>query len=71
MVYQTLVKNGDYSFVSFSQVKQHWVGKNYQEDGPGGNDITKTNVPNIRVAYRHETLVEELKNILHGEEWPL
>ena len=51
------------------QVKQHWIGQSYQEEGPGGNDITRTNVPNIRVAYRHETLVEELKHILYGEEW--
>lgn len=34
------------------QTKQHWIGRNYAEDGPGGNDITRTNVPNIRVAYR-------------------
>jgi AMP deaminase len=45
-------------------VKQHWLGVNFSEEGPAGNDITRTNVPNIRVAYRHETLVEELKNIL-------
>ena len=50
------------------QVKQHWIGQSYHEEGPGGNDITRTNVPNIRVAYRHETLVEELKHILYGEE---
>ena len=50
------------------QVKLHWLGKSYQEEGPGGNDITKTNVPNIRVAYRHETLIEELKHIMHGCE---
>lgn len=49
-------------------VKQHWIGSNYTEDGPGGNDITRTNVPNIRVAYRHETLVEELKHILLGQD---
>ena len=34
------------------QVKQHWIG-NYQEDGPGGNDITRSNVPNIRISYRY------------------
>ena len=50
------------------QVKQHWLGVNFHEEGPAGNDITRTNVPNIRVAYRHETLVEELKNILLWEE---
>lgn len=49
-------------------VKQHWLGVNFHEEGPAGNDITRSNVPNIRVAYRHETLVEELKNILLWEE---
>ena len=52
----------------FTQVKRHWLGAHFEEEGPGGNDITRTNVPNIRVAYRHETLVEELKHILHGHE---
>jgi len=28
-----------------------------------GNDITRTNVPEIRVAYRYETLLDELSNI--------
>jgi AMP deaminase len=50
------------------EVKQHWLGPRYQEEGPGGNDITCTNVPNIRVAYRHETLVEELKHVLFGHK---
>ena len=49
-------------------MKQHWLGVNFREEGPAGNDITRSNVPNIRVAYRHETLVEELKNILLWEE---
>lgn len=51
-------------FSSPHQTKQHWLGVNYDEEGPGGNDITKSNVPNIRVSYRHETLVEELKQLL-------
>ena len=48
------------SHTSFSlshKVKQHWIGRNYTEDGPGGNDITKTNVPNIRVAYRYTLFI--------------
>ena len=47
-------------------VKQHWIGADYQEEGPGGNDISKTNVPNIRISYRHETLIDELKNLMRG-----
>ena len=45
------------------QVKQHWLGPNYKREGVGGNDVTRTNVPDIRVAYRYETLTEELDNI--------
>jgi len=42
------------------KVKEHWLGRNYQKEGPSGNDIRQTNVPNIRIAFRHETLFEEL-----------
>jgi hypothetical protein len=45
------------------KVKQHWIGKKWYLPGPNGNDIQKTNVPNIRVAFRHETLKEELQMI--------
>lgn len=42
------------------QVKQHWAGHFYKNEGVAGNDIQKTNLPDIRVAYRHETLLDEL-----------
>ncbi|ESO08514.1 hypothetical protein HELRODRAFT_156594 [Helobdella robusta] len=42
------------------KVKQHWIGKNYQNPGPHGNDLHKTNVPDTRVRFRHETLIQEL-----------
>lgn len=29
-------------------------------------DLSKTNVPNIRVQYRHQTLLEEMKAIFDG-----
>ncbi|AOA60911.1 AMP deaminase [Komagataella phaffii CBS 7435] len=38
------------------QLKRHWLGKNFTENGVGGNDIEKTNVPDIRIAYREDTL---------------
>ncbi|XP_030378940.1 AMP deaminase 2 isoform X3 [Scaptodrosophila lebanonensis] len=44
-------------------IKQQWLGPNYFVDGINGNDITRTNVPEIRVAYRYETLLDELSNI--------
>ncbi|KAI7868505.1 hypothetical protein BDF14DRAFT_1794016 [Spinellus fusiger] len=41
-------------------IKKHWIGENWSEPGVAGNDMQRTNVPNIRVRYRHETLMEEL-----------
>lgn len=45
------------------QTKQHWLGPQYYKEGVPGNDITRTNVPDIRVSYRTETLVDELSAI--------
>nr|XP_055073443.1 AMP deaminase 2 isoform X3 [Misgurnus anguillicaudatus] len=42
------------------RAKSYWLGPGYDEEGPFSNDIRRTNVPDIRVAYRHETLCEEL-----------
>ncbi len=42
------------------QEKKQFLGENYLQDGPEGNEIRKTNVAQIRVAYRHETLCNEL-----------
>ncbi|XP_075884732.1 AMP deaminase 3b isoform X2 [Nelusetta ayraudi] len=42
------------------QEKKHFIGSNYLQDGPEGNDIRRTNVAQIRMAYRHETLCNEL-----------
>lgn len=52
------------------QVKKHWIGNKWYLPGSAGNDIHKTNVPNIRLAYRHATLVEELSLIQHGHPSP-
>ncbi|KAI9203015.1 putative AMP deaminase Amd1 [Polychytrium aggregatum] len=41
------------------QIKKHWLGDRCYLPGPIGNDIQKTNVPNIRLAYRYQTLMEE------------
>lgn len=45
------------------KMKQYWLGPNYTKEGVSGNDITRTNVPDIRVAFRYETLLDELSNI--------
>ncbi|XP_017786581.1 PREDICTED: AMP deaminase 2 isoform X3 [Nicrophorus vespilloides] len=45
------------------KMKQYWLGPNYTKEGVAGNDISRTNVPDIRVAFRYETLLDELNNI--------
>lgn len=45
------------------EIKRHWLGQHWYLPGAEGNDINKTNVPNIRLAYRHQTLVGELEMI--------
>ena len=45
------------------ETKNCWLGPNHQREGVAGNDTTRTNVPDIRVSYRYETLMEELSNI--------
>jgi len=42
------------------EYKKYWLGPHYMEEGPQGNDIRRTNVPDVRVSYRHETLEAEL-----------
>ncbi|XP_024126850.1 AMP deaminase 2 isoform X2 [Oryzias melastigma] len=48
------------------RAKSYWLGPNYYKEGPESNDIRRTNVPDIRVAYRSETLTEELHLITHA-----
>ncbi|XP_010775841.1 AMP deaminase 2-like isoform X1 [Notothenia coriiceps] len=53
------------------KAKSYWLGPTYFDEGPVSNDIRRTNVPDIRVAYRSETLAEELQLItqaVHTEE---
>jgi len=40
--------------------KCHYVGDSYFQPGVMGNDIEITNVPDVRVQYRHETLCAEV-----------
>lgn len=55
---------------SLWQEKLHILGKNYHEDGPQGNNISKTNVAQIRMAYRYETLCYELDLMAEGMKSP-
>ncbi|KAG2009706.1 AMP deaminase [Coprinopsis cinerea AmutBmut pab1-1] len=43
------------------EIKRHWLGNNWYLPGAAGNDIHKTNVPDIRLQYRHQTLLGELE----------
>ncbi|UKJ88848.2 adenosine monophosphate deaminase 2 (isoform L) isoform 3 [Theileria orientalis] len=50
------------------KVKSHWLGPNYMKEGPEGNDIHRSNVPDIRISYRYETLCQELELITQAVE---
>ncbi|KAF8349501.1 AMP deaminase [Amanita rubescens] len=45
------------------EIKRHWLGQEWYLSGAAGNDINKTNVPNIRLEYRYQTLLAELELI--------
>ncbi|KFD46831.1 hypothetical protein M513_12277 [Trichuris suis] len=53
------------------EMKVHWLGPNYLEPGVPGNDVARTNVPDVRVSYRHETLVNELCTIFNANPPPV
>ncbi|CAN4124370.1 unnamed protein product [Withania somnifera] len=57
-VYQSGFKHAD---------KMHWLGSKYYKRGPQGNDIHKTNVPNTRISFRHETWKEEMQYVYRGK----
>ena len=44
--------------------KAYFLGKNYRREGVNGNDPKKTNVPDIRIQFRHECLCNELETSL-------
>ncbi|CAL9732195.1 AMP deaminase [Monosporozyma unispora] len=48
-----------------AQIKKHWIGKNFEKTGVKGNDVVKTNVPDIRINYRYDTLATELELVRH------
>ncbi|BDA45326.1 AMP deaminase 2 at C-terminar half [Coccomyxa sp. Obi] len=48
------------------QVKMHWVHQYYWLPGPQGNDIHKTNVPNLRMRFRYDNHQEEVALVKTG-----
>lgn len=49
------------------QLKSSWLGDQYWLQGVNGNDIRKTNIPDIRISFREEALQEEWKFINEGD----
>ena len=50
------------------EIKRHWLGKYFYRPGATGNDVSKTNVPDLRLQYRSETLRQELAFIWQEKE---
>jgi AMP deaminase len=44
--------------------KESWLGESYWLPGVAGNDIRKTNIPDIRMSFREEALIAEWTYIL-------
>ncbi|KAG8797251.1 AMP deaminase [Serendipita sp. 405] len=49
------------------EIKRHWLGQHWYLPGAAGNDIHKTNVPDIRLTFRYHTLMEELQMVTSGQ----
>ncbi|KAJ7519785.1 hypothetical protein O6H91_20G055400 [Diphasiastrum complanatum] len=61
-----IARNSVYQSGFSHSLKSHWVGSKYYKRGPLGNDIHKTNVPHMRVEFRHEVWREELDYVYLG-----
>ena len=42
------------------QIKQRWLGPDYHLSGVRGNNVAKSNVPDIREKFRHDALQQQL-----------
>ncbi|TXG56438.1 hypothetical protein EZV62_017751 [Acer yangbiense] len=61
-----IARNSVYQSGFSHTAKLHWLGDKYFIRGPEGNDIHKTNVPKMRIAFRHETWKEEVQYMYWG-----
>ncbi|WCJ21780.1 AMP deaminase [Euphorbia peplus] len=61
-----IARNSVYQSGFSHTAKLHWLGSKYFTSGPEGNDIHKTNVPHMRIAFRHETWKEEMQYVYSG-----
>ncbi|RZC79990.1 hypothetical protein C5167_042573 [Papaver somniferum] len=62
-----IARNSVYQSGFSHSAKLHWLGDEYFKRGPDGNDIHKTNVPHMRVSFRHETWMEEMQFVCCGK----
>ncbi|KAD0955783.1 hypothetical protein E3N88_43510 [Mikania micrantha] len=58
-----IARNSVYQSGFSHAAKAHWLGSKYYKRGPEGNDIQKTNVPRMRIAFRHQTWTEEMQYV--------
>lgn len=61
-----LARNSVYQSGFERATRQKWLGQRCDLPGTRGNDINRTNVPNIRIKFRQENLLGELAWIRHG-----
>ncbi|KAK9159112.1 hypothetical protein Scep_005686 [Stephania cephalantha] len=62
-----IARNSVYQSGFSHALKSHWIGKSYYKRGHDGNDIHKTNVPHIRLEFRHELWREEMQQVYLGK----
>ncbi|KAJ4961089.1 hypothetical protein NE237_020999 [Protea cynaroides] len=62
-----IARNSVYHSGFSHAAKAHWLGNKYFKRGPEGNDIQKTNVPHMRIAFRDETWKEEMQYVYSGK----
>ncbi|KAA8529476.1 hypothetical protein F0562_033725 [Nyssa sinensis] len=62
-----IARNSVYQSGFSHEAKLHWLGNKYFKIGPEGNNIHKTNVPNMRTSFRHKTWKEEMQYVFSGK----
>ncbi|XP_073140648.1 AMP deaminase-like [Henckelia pumila] len=61
-----IARNSVYQSGFSHALKSHWIGKEYYNRGPDGNDIHRTNVPHIRLEFRETIWKEEMQQVYLG-----
>jgi AMP deaminase len=51
-------------------IKAHWFGDKWYMEGAAGNDPRRTNIPNMRLQFRHDTLETEIRLLWTGAPNP-